>query len=426
MRVVMRVVAVLVVMLAGAARRAVADPAAVTAAFEHARAPISITADGRFAGAGADSLRAALANATFVMLGEDHGIAQIPSIGAALCAEVAPLGFARLALEVGPSVAPQLAGFARAKDGAARTQAFSKQFPETIAFYEWREEQVMLAACARAVAAQGAGRQLELWGLDQELMGATGFLLQNILDSKPGPEAKAAIEQLAREAAADRVVAAKTGDYGKLFMVAVAQDKLDAARVALAHDGSAAAQQLFASLLESRTIYLGQSGPDPYASNRERARLMKRTFFSHLNEAARAEGKLPKVMVKLGAWHLYRGLNPLRSSELGNLIAEAAEAHEVEAVNVLVLGVKGQQLRPAGVARASQPVPLDLIGDKDSDFAFLAPVWATADQHACTLFDLRALRSGWGKLGADHELERMVFGYDFLILVAEPKPEHSL
>src|SRR5579863_2832021 len=132
---------------------------------------------------------------------------------------------------------------------------------------------------------------------------------------------------------------------------------------------------------------------------------MKHTFFSHLNEAARAEGRLPKVMVKLGAWHLYRGLNPLRSSELGNLIGEAAEAYDVEAVNMLVLGVKGQQLRPAGVARTPAPQSLDLVGDKDSDYALLAPVWATADHHACTLFDLR--RSGWGKLGADPELERM-------------------
>ncbi len=395
------------------ARTAAASP--LTDAIHDAGAPLAVTA-GKLDGKGATALRTAITAAQFVMIGEDHGIAQIPAFAAAICAELAPSGFHHLALEIGPTVAPELEAFARAKDGAARAAAFTKQYPETIPFYDRKEELAMLSACAG----------YQLWGLDQELMGAPVYVLPKILATKPGPVAKAAIEGLVRDNTAARAAAAKTGDYGKLFLVSAPQAKLDAAKAALAKDGSPEAQQLFASLLESRDIYLGQSGPTPYLSNRHRARLMKGTFLDDLSAAAKAEKSFPKVLLKFGAWHMYRGLNPLRSSELGNLVGEAAEGHKVEAVNILVLGVKGSQLVPAGVGRPEAPKPLDLAGDKDSDYRCLAPFYAELGKD-WMVFDLRPMRPGFRKLGVtDPELERVIFGFDFLVLIPDPKPEHDL
>ena len=411
---------VLLALAAAVAATRVAAATPLDDAIAKARAPIAVEG-GKLAGAGADVLRPVLDAASFVMLGEDHGIAQIPTFGAALCAELAPHGFHYLALEVGPSVAQPLEQFARA-GGAAREAAFAKKYPETIAFYDWKEERDMLASCASASAS--TAQPLQLWGIDQELMGAPVYILPQILATHPGPESKAAIEALVRADAAAHAAAAKTGDYGKLWLISAPQAELDRAAAALAKDGSPEAQRLFASLVESRAIYLGQSGPAPYLSNRERAKLMKRTFLDDLSAAAHAEKAFPKVMIKLGAWHLYRGLNPLRSSEMGNLIGEAAEGHGVEAVNILVLGVKGQQLEVAGVARTPRPVALDLT-KPGSDFGFLAPFFAAMEPHGWTLFDLRGFRPHFRKLGPlDPELERVIFGYDFLLLVPDPRPEH--
>ena len=100
----------------------------------------------------------------------------------------------------------------------------------------------MLAACSK----------YQLWGFDQELMGSPVYVLPNILATRPGPAGKAAIEGLVRDNAAARAAAAKTGDYGKLFLMAAPQATLDAAKAALAKDGSPQAQAMFASLLESR------------------------------------------------------------------------------------------------------------------------------------------------------------------------------
>ena len=387
-------------------------------ALQHSRYPVAVKG-GKLDGAGAVVLRTAIDDAQFVMLGEDHGIAQIPQFAAALCDELAPHGFHRLALEVGPSVGPELERILRAPDPAAASAAFTKKFPETVAFYDWQEELAFLTACSKATAAT----PLQIWGVDQELMGAAVSILPKILATRPGPKGQAAIEALVREDAADRIAAAKTGDFSALLLLKARAATLEAARAALAKDGSAEAQRLFGALLESRAIYEGQASPTPYVSNVRRAKLMKETFFDDLSAAASVDHAMPKVLLKLGAWHLYRGMNPLHSSELGDLVAEAAAAHKLLAVNVLVLGVKGQQLRPAGVGRPDQAAALDLASD--ADFKFLAPLLAAQRAEGWTLFDLRALRPIFGKLGkVDPELERLIFGYDFAVLIPDPKPAH--
>jgi hypothetical protein len=410
---------VLVSALAGAAR-------AATAAFPDAVAkaayPLSVQ-KGALAGKGADVLRPAIDDATFVMLGEDHGIAQVPQLAGALCRELAPHGFHRLALEVGPSVAPRLAAIAAARDAAAQMTSFLARYPETVAFYSWREDFAFVSGCAKDVAAQQ--QALEIWGVDQELMGASQLVLDDILATKPDAAATAALTALAKEAKDDRAAAAKAADFGKLFLIAAAQASLDDAAAKLATGGGKDAQAMFANLLRSRAIYQGQMSPEPYASNLDRAQLMKSQFFGALSAAAAKDKAMPKVLVKLGAWHLYRGLNPLHSSELGNLIAEAAAAHEVKAVNVLVLGVKGTQLAVRAPGKEAA-VPLDLTAT-GSPYAFATAFFAAQAKGAWTLFDLRALRADFDRYGAlDKELERLVFGYDFLVLIADPKAEHPL
>jgi hypothetical protein len=380
-------------------------------------------AKGALAGPGATELDAAIDDATFVMLGEDHGIEQVPTLASALCAELAPHGFHRVALEIGPSVAPELAKMAAAKDGAAQMKAFDAKYPETVAFYTWREDFGFVSSCAKAIAAQK--QTLDVWGVDQELMGASQLVLDQVMDTKPGPDAMQMIDALADEAKADRAAAVKDKDFGKLFLMSAKQDELDALHKQLDTEGTAEARKMYDALLTSRWIYQGQMSGAPYDSNVARAQLMKDAFFGQLSAAASKEKAMPKVLVKAGAWHLYRGMNPLHSSELGNLIAEAAAAHDVGAVNVLVLGVTGKQLAISAPG-AQAPVALDLR-ESGGPYAFLAPFFAAQLAKSWTLFDLRPLRGEFDSFGKlDPEMERLIFGYDFLVLVADPRPEHAL
>lgn len=386
------------------------------------RGAISVQ-DGKLAGPSADVLRAALAEAQFVALGEDHGIRQIPEFAAALCAELAPHGFHHMGLEIGTYVAPELEKMARSADGVKQLAEFEKKYPETIAFYNWQEEFAMLQKCESA-ASPG---HLTIWGLDQEFMGATGFLADKILATNPSPEAKAAIETLLKETIEAHGTATKTGSPGDLFMMTAKQDELDRVRVLLKKQVKPEAQKLFDALLVSREIYQKNMADDYYLSNRQRALLMKKNFSEPFAASSQSNGVLPKVFFKFGAYHMFRGINPLHSSELGNLISEAAEANQFKSVHILIAGVKGEQLRFAGIGKPAGAGPLDLAGDKDSPFLFFKPLFDTQVENSWTLYDLRALRDGFSKYGKiDPELERVIFGYDFVVFIPNPKASHAI
>jgi hypothetical protein len=394
-----------------------AQNAEFTEALKKNRGAISVQ-DGKLAGPSAEILRAALADAQFVALGEDHGIRQIPEFAAALCAELAPHGFHHLGLEIGMYVAPDLEKMARSADGANQLAEFEKKYPETIAFYNWQEEFAMLQKCESA-ASPG---HMTIWGLDQEFMGATGFLADRILATNPGPEAKAAVEMLLREAAEARVAAAKSGNPGDLFMMTAEQEELDHVRDLLKKQGKPEAQKLFDAFLVSRGIYQKNMSGDYYNSNRQRALLMKKNFSEPFAASSQSDGVLPKVFFKFGAYHMFRGISPLHSSELGNLIGEAAEANQLKSVHILIAGVKGEQLHFVGIGKPAEAGPLDLAGDKDSPFLFFKPLFDTQIENSWTLYDLRALRDGFSKYGKmDPELERVIFGYDFVVFIPDPK-----
>jgi hypothetical protein len=384
------------------------------------RGAISVQ-DGKLAGPSAEVLRAALAEAQFVALGEDHGIRQIPEFAAALCAELAPHGFHHMGLEIGTYVAPELEKMARSSDGAKQIAEFEKKYPETIAFYNWQEEFAMLQKCETAT----SPGHMTIWGLDQEFMGATGFLADKILATNTGPEAKTAIETLLKEANEARAAAAKSGSPGDLFMMTAKHEELDHVRDLLKKQGKPEAQKLFDAFLVSREIYQKNMTGDYYKSNRQRALLMKKNFSEPFAASSQSDGVLPKVFFKFGAYHMFRGINPLHSGEVGNLISEAAEANQFKSVHILIAGVKGEQLHFVGIGKPAEAAALDLAGDKDSPFLFFKPLFDAQVEDSWTLYDLRSLRDGFAKYGKiDPELERVIFGYDFVVFIPDPKASH--
>ena len=281
----------------------------------------------------------------------------------------------------------------------------------------------MLQHCEKAAAPAG----MTLLGVDQEFMGSAGYLLDKILATNPGPDARAAVQSLLKKNGEAHRAAMKSGNPWDLLMTAATQLELDLARNLLAQQGTAEAQQLFASLLISREIYLKNKSADYYNSNRQRALLMKKNFVDPLAAETRRARAIPKVLFKFGAFHMFRGINPLNSSELGNLIGEEAEAHQQKSVHLLILGVKGQQLRFAGVGKPSKPARFDLPGDKDSDFLFLKPLFDTQVAGSWTVYDLRSLRTDFSKYGKiDRELERVISGYDFVVLLPDARPSHEM
>lgn len=377
---------------------------------------------GNVDGSALSILRPAVQNAQFVLVGEDHGIAQIPAIVGALCDQLVPAGFHTMAVEVGPLAARNLEAWIREPGGRGQLAAFETHYPANIAFYNWSEEFDLLSRCA----AKATG-PFHVWGLDQELMGSSGWILTKILEQQPGPNAAREARHLLQKNDEAYAAASKSGNPGELMMMSSSDDELNSLREALRKEGNTTSQVLFDSLLQSREIYKKNMDGQSAESNRQRALLMKHNFAADYERATNKGGPAPRVLLKFGAWHMFKGINPLLNNDLGNYVTELADGHGTSSVRILILGVKGDQLHFAGIGRPPAPAPLNLAEDKDSDFLYLKPMFDNMLADGFTVFDLRGFRPGFRSLRPlDGEMERLIFGYDFLVLIPHPVASHPI
>jgi hypothetical protein len=379
--------------------------------------------EGRLTGTGLPVLQNALANVQFVLIGEDHGISQIPEFAAAVCDLIGPQGFHTMAIETGPLAASELQQWVTRDSGRADLASFEKKFSESIAFYNFQEEFDLLSHCSHSA----RGGKFQLWGLDQELMGSSGLILTRILETHPGKQAADETQLLLQKNDVAHAAAVKSGSPGDIFMMTVSDSELNNLRDLLRKEGNPTSQALIDALIKSRDIYQKNMNGSGYDSNRERALLMKSNFANDYKQATRAEGAPPKVLLKTGAWHMYKGINPLRNNDMGNFVAELADGQGTTSLHIMILGVKGSQLRFAGIGHPYQAGNFNLAEDKDSDFLFLKPMFDNLESPGWTMFDLRGLRKGFRSLDpVDKEMERLVFGYDLLVLIPNATPSKQI
>jgi hypothetical protein len=369
--------------------------------------------DGRFVGGAAPVLESAIADAQYVLIGEDHITREIPQFTTAVCDVMGPQGLSAMAVEVGPQAAEFVSALFGSPDRLARTGALLHQYPNSVAFMDVRQENDLAAHCANAAHTP----HFHFWGLDQEFVGSAGWLLDQILATHPGPAATAAITRLKSEEQQDTARAKQTGDPSKLFLMAAPDSELAEAAAVLQREGGVAANAIFRELIESHEIYLKNMQGSP-ESNNQRANLLKVNFRLDMEKAASAEGQ-HKVLVKFGDWHLYKGINPLHQRDLGNYIAEMANGQGSSSLHICVLGSKGTHRLFAGY---DQPTRLEkFVMDEDPDYLWLRPAVDNQVLNGWTLYDLRKLR--FTKLGPlDASMERMIYGYDLLIIVPELTP----
>jgi len=368
---------------------------------------------GKFSGSAAPLLQEAISNAQFVLIGEDHLTREIPQFTSIVCDLMVPQGLTAMAVETGPQAAAFVSSLFGSPDRLAQTAALIHQYPASIAFLDMRQENDLAAHCAEVAHRS----RFHLWGLDQEFVGSPGWLLDQILATQPGPAASAALKQLKQEEQQAAARAKETGDPSKLFLFTASDSELNQAAAALQRDGNSLAKRLFRELTESREIYLknSQGSPD---SNTQRARLMKENFVGDL-EAAEGGSQGQRVLAKFGDWHLYKGFNPLQQRDLGNYIAELADGQGATSLHICILGAKGTHRLFAGYERPNRLEKF--VMDEDPDYRWLKPAINNQLPNAWTLFDLRRLRFQSFK-DLDPDMQRLIYGYDLLIIVPELTP----
>lgn len=150
---------------------------------------------------------------------------------------------------------------------------------------------------------------------------------------------------------------------------------------------------------------------------------MLTTWSANYTRAASTAAAPLKVLLKLGAYHVYRGLNPVHGSGIGNYVAEFAEGQGAHSLHIRLMSVKGWQPINPRMGQPAQLRPFSLEDDPGS--RYLQPMFSNLLRSDWTMFDLRPLRQDINAPGGaiDPDLATLVFGYDILLIV--PEGTHS-
>jgi erythromycin esterase-like protein len=374
--------------------------------------------NGAFSGPGWDLLLAEGKKSRFFLVGEEHGVAEVPAVVRELFRALEPAGYLNLAIEISPPMATVLDEIARGEDGLARLAAFFQANPPGVAFYTLQEEAELLVAARAAVAA----RTPVLWGLDYE-MTADRFLFDRARKNAPEGPAKAAADALYEKSAAAWKTVSETRNPAAFFSFSAIPDTLDGLRRAWPSPDpeSALALDVIGETLAINQMFAQGRN---WESNDRRARLNRGQFLRHLNEA-RARGESPRVLFKFGASHMIRGRTATEVFDLGSLAAEIAAAEGSQAFHLLVVGGSGTEhaiFNPMELKYV--PAPVDLAIEEG-----LQTIVAQAYPEGFTLIDLRPLRpllSSARTKTADPELMRIVHGFDAILVLTGSRPSRQL
>lgn len=377
--------------------------------------PMQAAADGTLSGPGAELLLEAGRDAQFFLIGEEHGVAEIPLVAAGLFRELVPHGYRHLAIETGDAMAAELNRRILADSTGAAFLAFQRDYFPGAPFYRWREDATLLRTAVRDA---GGGDDV-LWGLDYDIVGDR-YALRRLRDLAPTPAARAQAERVIAIADSALAQALATQNPGLLMMFGGRDDVYAPLLQAYAPQPGSEADRIIRLLRETREINAYWGNNQGWMSNHVRAQLNKRQFMRYLREATARDGRMPRVMMKFGSSHMVRGRSFTNVFDLGTLASEIADVHGGRSFGVLMLGGAGTThavIDPRAFTTVPAPVETD---------GWVKPFYDAADPLRWTVFDLRPLRPRIPRLGTlPDDLLKVLYGFDAVVILSGSGPQHD-
>ncbi len=377
--------------------------------------------DGKLSGPGADLLLREAADSQFILVGEPHGIVDVPEFLEKLFELAHRSGFSHLAVETGPLTAARMESFAGTPNGFAD---FILKYPFGLPFYNWREESVLL----QNVEKMTQHRRNTVWGLDQEFMASSAFHFERLFELAPNANVKSMVKPYLERARTefDRVV--KSRNPGLMFLASAKGEDFDKLDAAFRGSRNKEATTLLKELRISAEIYSKIFSGRGYESNRQRSLLMKAHFMDYYRAVSRTE-KLPKVMFKFGSNHVKRGLNYTSIYDLGNFVSELADANGTKSLHILMIANGGTQnaFVPFAGSEADKAKTIDTA--RSNNFADIRPLLELSNGDEKFLVDLRPLRSviSSGRLkDLPNGFADLVLGYDVVVVMPNVRAATNL
>lgn len=351
--------------------------------------------DGTFKGEGWEFLKKEIQQSQIIVIGEQHGIAEIPMF----CGKVAEIQQPKALIgEIDPYTAEQLE---KISVDTTRYSTYFKQKPYDFAFFSWKTE---LALARKMVLSH-----ISIWGVNEiNFLSLPTFFEKLASLAKSPANKKAALEKAAAYAKNDLPLYGDINKYNDFIAYRIKETTVDSLIYAFRKE-SPRSKKMLNDLKLSLPIFAN-------TDYQLRVNLMKKNLLNYLQPYITTDAiTIPKLLFKLGANHGTRAETWVDTPEVCSLADNLADASGTKSLHMLVLGKQGTINTMAPVNNAIAIQPYDGVDDMKGFETFFSLV----EKDEWSVYDLRpirfALKTGKVKI-SNSELKKYVLGYDLLVL----------
>lgn len=271
-------------------------------------------------GLGADTLKNAIRESQFFMLGEEHMSPQISELTNVLLPYFSSNGYKNFALEVGPFTAKIIQKEIKFKNSLYEFNSsfYAKYKDVPIPFFDGTKDEEFIKTALK--------NNFKLWGLDQEYITAPLFLLDEINSILKDSNSTKELYSKAKEYLTQQLSSfnsEKENQYFEMF------DSDNDFTKYIKHCNNPKQKEIINALRISMDIYKQQN----WNGNQVRMEYMKRNF-SNNYKIAQKKDDFPKILIKMGSMHLGWGKSWLGIYDLGNMINELANYNGTKSVSI--------------------------------------------------------------------------------------------
>jgi hypothetical protein len=362
---------------------------------------------GQFSGVGWEKLQQAIKQSQFVLIGEDHGLAEIPLFTAAVAEVLEPKAFVA---EIDRYQAKELNQLA-AKPGLPTV--YQRQYPFALSFYSWTEEYQL----AQALHAQ----KVPVLGIDQLGYGYAGRLFERMADLARQKTAKAYLKQRAASYLAYDYRLYEQGGKDRSRMSSLPSSAVDSLLAITAKERPEVqrmAHDFAASYAIYRTYASRSPLPNGLSGHQARVNLMKRNLLEEVQPYRQGpQQQLPKLLFKFGDNHMARTLSPWSAvTDVGSLVQNLADIQDQTSLHIMVIAKQGTQNAHDTFDHSKNIEPLT-----SENYPFMM-AFLNQTTNGWNVVDLSPARRALinGKLQVqDARLERTILGFDYVVVISE-------
>lgn len=343
-----------------------------------------------FSGEGWDQIKESVRNAGNVLIGEDHFIKEIPAFSGALL----NVGdFDNLVIEMDPYSTEIIESSIRDLSDEER-EAFNEEYKQRFSFYALDPEYKLLQQAVRD--------NINLLGAEQIIKFADRLILQKLVEITENEKAKSIYSRMMEQSEQYFRKFLKDPDRTTYFMTSQFMQHLDTLNTLSL---SRFEESVIKDMKLSRTIY-------EHNDHRKRIRLMKHILLNRLEEWYR-----DKNLFKYGAVHMPAGESLLSIFDVGNLVLNVSDARFKNSYHIAVVAKSGMKGAPF------PGMPNTNIDSSKGMLSSLSPFFSVVSGNKWYAFDLlpirKALNSGELEIHDNKLLERVIQGYDTLVIIPE-------